>query len=75
MNLNKKHQVPSQAVFKPHVPVRVHAPHARLLPNYWLWDTVSNMRTRTYLILWSALLVGVVLVVVLAGCSESDLVN
>jgi len=33
------------------------------------------MRTRTYLILWSALLVGVVLVVVLAGCSESDLVN
>ena len=27
------------------------------------------MRTRTYLILWSALLVGVVLVVILVGCS------
>tara|TARA_Y100000588_G_scaffold320463_1_gene351045 strand:- start:423 stop:1043 length:621 start_codon:yes stop_codon:yes gene_type:complete len=30
------------------------------------------MRTRTYLILWSALLVGVVLVVVLAACSSSS---
>ena len=30
------------------------------------------MRTRTYLILWSALLVGVVLVVVLTGRSSSD---
>ena len=30
------------------------------------------MRTRTYLILWSALLAGVVLVVILAGCSTSS---
>ena len=30
------------------------------------------MRTRTYLILWSALLVGVVLVVILAACSSLD---
>ncbi len=53
----------------PHVPVRVHAPHAWLLANECLWDTVVNMRTRTYLIFWSALFIGVVLAVVLAGCS------
>ena len=36
-----------------------------------LWHNFGIMRTRTYLILWSALLV-VVLVVVLAGCSSSS---
>ena len=78
MNLNKIHQVPYQAIFlvadglirEKKVPIVEWCVSQLVTVAYCPHAWSFNLRTRTYLIFWSALFIGVVLVVVLVGCSD-----